>query len=153
MKTPFLFLVFILMLNASQVYAQPAAVPVKPTVPYWCSAPWPPPAGSDRTMGKDSNGQVCIKIAKEMPPTAPPVPSNLTAVIVPKEGATVTPAKDLLGQAAISVTLAQDEQGRPVLQAICPGSGFNEWDFKALQAGYHAKVVTRGKETFVIYEK
>ena len=88
-----------------------------------------------------------------MPPTAPPAPANLTATIVPKEGATVTPAKDLLGQAAISVTLAQDEQGRPILQAVCPGAGFNEWDFKALQAGYHAKVVTRGKETFVIYEK
>ena len=32
--------------------------------PYFCSAPWPPPAGSDSTRGKDSDGSVCIKISK-----------------------------------------------------------------------------------------
>ncbi len=60
-------LVFILLFNVTQAFAQPAA--------YWCDAPFPPPAGSDRTMGKDSNGQVCIKIAKEVPgPTCPEIP-------------------------------------------------------------------------------
>lgn len=30
----------------------------------WCSAPWPPAAGADRTVGKDNCGNTCIKIAK-----------------------------------------------------------------------------------------
>lgn len=30
----------------------------------WCDAPWPPPAGSDRTVGKDNCKLSCAKIAK-----------------------------------------------------------------------------------------
>src|SRR3990167_2523356 len=29
----------------------------------WCDAPWPPLEGQDRTVGKDSCGSTCIKIA------------------------------------------------------------------------------------------
>ena len=143
-----LILAYLLLCNIA--HAQPAA--------YWCDAPFPPPAGSDRTMGKDSNGQVCIKIAKEMPSTAPPLPAVPETAIVPKEGAIVQPAKDLLRSQGdvegISVTLSTNPQGEPVLTAICPGNpGFNEYDLKALELGFKQKVVTRGKETFVIYEK
>lgn len=136
MKKLTLCFLSLLVLTSNVALAQPAPA-------YWCNAPWPPPSGQDRTMGKDSDGHTCIKIAKpiETPATTPASPA-----IAP-------PAKDLPSQAAISVTLAQDEQGRPILQAICPASGFNEWDYKMFQAGFKQKIVKRGEEVFIIYEK
>ena len=69
----------------------------------------------------------------------------------------VQPAKDLLGKTGnvegVSVTLATNEQGQPVLKAFCPPTGFNEWDYKALMAGYRQKVIKRGEQVFIIYEK
>ena len=109
-------------------------------------------------MGKDSNGQVCIKIAKEMPSTVPLLPAVPETAIVPKEEAIVQPAKDLLRSQGtvegITVTLSTNPQGEPVLTAVCPGNpGFNEYDLKALELGFKPKVVKRGEEVLIIYEK
>ena len=152
MKTRYL-ITFYFALICNTAFAQPAAVPVKPCVFEWCSAVLPKTAG-EKVTGKDNCGNYCSKHGIAVAaPTVPPLPAKPETAIVPKEEVIAQPAKDLLGQAAVSVTLAQDEQGRPVLQAICPVSGFNEYDLKALELGFKQKVVTRGKETFIIYEK
>ena len=70
MKPRYLITLYLALL-CNTAFAQPAST-------YFCSAPWPPPAGSDRTMGKDSNGQVCIKISRpvEVPgPICPGIPA------------------------------------------------------------------------------
>ena len=129
-------------LTCSMAFAQPA---------YWCDAGWPPPAGSDRTKGKDSDGNVCIKISH--PPEAV---KPKTGEMADKEPI-AQPAKDLLGKTGngegIAVTLSTNAEGEPVLRASCPPAGFSEWDYKALMAGYRQKVVKRGEQVFIIYEK
>ena len=61
-----LSLIFAYLLLCNIAHAQPAA--------YWCDAPWPPPAGSDRTMGKDSDGNTCIKISRPVEKDCPKQP-------------------------------------------------------------------------------
>ena len=151
MKPQYLItLCFALLCNTA--FAQPAST-------YWCNAPWPPPAGSDRTMGKDSDGHTCVKIAKEMPPTAPPVPAKPETAIVPKEGATVQPAKDLLRSRGnvegISVTLSTNAKGEPVLSAVCEKgeTGINHWDVQMYKMGYHQVHTKIGDTVVTSYEK
>lgn len=58
MKRYVLFLTTILLLIVTQAFAQPVCVYE------WCDAPWPPPSGVDRTIGKDNCKLACTKIAK-----------------------------------------------------------------------------------------
>ena len=138
-------------LICNTVFAQPAA--------YWCDAPWPPPAGSDRTMGKDSNGQVCIKIAKEMPFIAPPVAAKPETAIVPGKPAIAQPAKDLLRSQGnvegISVTLSTNAKNEPVLTAVCEKgeTGINRWDVQMYKMGYHQVHTKIGDTVVTSYEK
>lgn len=127
---------------------------------YWCNAPWPPPVGSDRTIGKDSDGHTCIKIAKplETVPTAPPTAAKPETTIVPKEGAIAQPAKDLLRSQGnlegISVTLSTNDRNEPVLTAICPKTdGLTKYDYEMYQHGYKQKAREIGGQLWIYYEK
>ncbi len=99
----------------------------------WCDARWPPDEGSDRTVGKDNCGNVCIKIEKKV---------EIIAEIEKKNNPGVT------------VTISTDENGKPIFNASCPTSGkLNEWEFKALEAGYKAKLKSKNGGVYTIYEK
>lgn len=147
-----IFIIYFLFILSIPVFAQPA-----PCIFEWCGAILPKTAG-EKVTGKDNCGNYCSKhgIAVAVP-TAPPVAAKPETAIVPKEEVIVQPAKDGLGKTGnvegITVTLSTNARNEPVLTAICPASGFNEWDYKMFQAGYKQKVVKRDDEVFIIYEK
>ena len=95
----------------------------------WCNAKWPPEKGSDRAVGKDNCGNVCIKIVKEVE----------KVVIKENEG--------------VAVTLATDDKGRPIFKASCPATGLTKYDYKLYKAGYVQKSRKKGEFLHIYYEK
>lgn len=104
---------------------------------YWCGASWPPVEGGGRTRGIDVNGDVCIKIVKEV------------EKIVEVEKLVEKP----IPTSNVTVTLSSNDKGEPTIITSCPSSGFSEWDFKALEAGYKMKLKSKNGEIFIIWEK
>ena len=145
------FLLLLLVLTSSVAFADP----------YFCSAPWPPPAGSDRTMGKDSDGHTCIKIAKtvETAPIASPVAAPVKVGEISAKPEISQPAKDLLRSQGtvegITVTLSTNAKGEPVMSAFCENgeTGINRWDVQMYKMGYHQVHTKIGDTVVTSYEK
>ncbi len=126
---------FVLLLITSHCFAQDCTTE-------WCDAKWPPIEGIDRTYGKDNCGNVCIKIAVET--TVEVI--DVVEVEVPAE----TPKTE------ITVTLKNDENGKPVMTASCPSViETNQYDAKVecIKAGRKMKLYTRGGKIYSICEK
>ena len=107
---------------------------------YWCGATWPPVEGEDRTIGVDSNGDVCVKIMVE---------TTVEAVDVVEVEVEKT-------EGNISVTLTKDENGDPVFKAECQAvAETNEYDVKieCIKAGRSMKLYTRNGNIYSLCEE
>lgn len=114
----------------------------------WCGAPWPPAEGSDRTEGKDSCGNTCIKIAIETTVEVIEVVEVEVEKIVEK----IVEVEKQSGE--VKVTLLQDDNGRPVMTASCPGT-FSWYKLRAvaIENGCVEKMRTKSGITRIMFEE